>query len=66
MNQCGTCKNWQLVGELGEHGLGHCSAREEPYRSAITTPAHTICRIEKYKKAPVSVLRERENGGGLL
>lgn len=63
---CGTCKHWCLVGDLGQQGLGQCAAREEPYRSAITTPAQTICRIEKYQKAPASVLRQRENGEGTL
>lgn len=63
---CGTCVHWTLVGELGRQGLGQCMARPEPYRAAITTPAQTICRIEKYQKAPASVLRERENGEGLL
>lgn len=64
---CGTCKHWSLVGELGQQGYGQCAARKEPYRSAVTTSAQAECRIEKYQKAPANALRERENTqGGLL
>ncbi|OUM00563.1 hypothetical protein [Variovorax sp. JS1663] len=66
MNSCGTCVHWSLVGELGQMGYGQCAARPMPQRIAITTAAQTTCRVQKYVKAPVKVLRERENAKGTL
>lgn len=66
MNTCGSCKHWTLVGELGQMGYGQCAARPMPERAGITTAAQTTCRVQKYQKAPASVLRERENAEGRL
>ena len=63
---CGICKHWDLVGELGQQGHGQCAARPMPMRVAITTSAQALCRIDKFAKAPSKVLRDRENSGGTL
>lgn len=63
---CGTCAHWSLTGDMAKHGYGQCLAREEPYRSGMTTAAQNVCRIEKYQKAKPAELRQRENAGGTL
>jgi len=63
---CGTCKNWDLVGELGRQGFGQCEARPMPIRLAITTSPQNVCRIGKFAKAPSKTVREREHAGGTL
>lgn len=45
---CGTCTHWRLVGSLGQAGFGQCAARNEQLRAAITTPAHSVCRLGKF------------------
>lgn len=63
---CGTCKHWTLVGDLGQQGYGQCAARSEPYRSAVTTGAQVICKIGKFEKAPIKVVQARGAQGGTL
>lgn len=63
---CGTCKHWNPQGELGRMGFGQCKARTEPIRSAITTPAQTMCRIGKFAKATPDAIKQREHAQGAL
>lgn len=60
---CGQCAHWNLVGELGRMGYGQCEARPMPMRLGITTAAQTTCRVQKFAKAKLEVLRQRENAG---
>ncbi|WP_185868047.1 hypothetical protein [Variovorax sp. DXTD-1] len=50
---CANCQHWRLVGSLGQAGFGQCAVRHEQLRTAITTPAQSVCRLGKFAAAAV-------------
>ena len=48
---CGRCVHHDLkTGGLGDHGYGQCTARPEPFRSAVFTSEACTCRIGKFRQ----------------
>jgi len=64
---CGSCAHWDTSGALGQHGYGKCQAQPDPQlRAGLSTSAENICRIQRWEKATVAVLRAREAQMGAL